>query len=167
MVSTSKAAPVRKSHGTATTAGSFQRILLATEGRGFSEAVIAKAEELLAASPQARIHVFSIARVYGSGFGLPNPGLLPTKAEWEWQRKSVATALRRLRRNGVKADGRVIGTRKGMQRICKEAAKEGCEAIVMGADPDRSRLLAPFMWSQEPQRVSRRAKIPVYLVTSD
>ena len=34
----------------------------------------------------------------------------------------------------------------------------------MGADPDRNRVLGDFDWSQEPQRVRRKAKIPVFLV---
>jgi hypothetical protein len=34
----------------------------------------------------------------------------------------------------------------------------------MAADPPRGRLVADFMRSQEPYRVRRRAKIPVYLV---
>lgn len=167
MVSSSKAASASEADDSTTTAARFQRILVASEGRAFSDAVIARAEELLSVTPRARIHVFSIARVYGTSFGMPNPGLLPTKREWEAQGKSVATVLKRLRRKGIKASGRVIGTRRGMQRICKEAEKEGCDAIVMGADRNRSRLIATFMWSQEPQRVSRRAKIPVFLVTGD
>jgi hypothetical protein len=36
----------------------------------------------------------------------------------------------------------------------------------MGADPPRGRLLADFIWSQEPYRVRRRADVPVYLVQS-
>ena len=34
----------------------------------------------------------------------------------------------------------------------------------MGADPDRNRVVGDFFWSQEPQRVRRKAKIPVFLV---
>jgi hypothetical protein len=36
---------------------------------------------------------------------------------------------------------------------------------VMSADPPRNRLLADFMWSQEPYRVKRRSELPVYLAT--
>jgi hypothetical protein len=39
--------------------------------------------------------------------------------------------------------------------------------IVMGADPDRNRFVGNLLWSQEPQRVRRRAKIPVVLVVDD
>jgi len=41
------------------------------------------------------------------------------------------------------------------------------DAIVMAADPPRGRLVADFLWSQEPYRVRRRAKIPVYLVLAE
>jgi nucleotide-binding universal stress UspA family protein len=112
----------------------------------------------------ASVHVFSVARVHGVAFGLPNPGLLPTKREWAEQREIVATAVKRLRRKGISAQGHVLGTRKAAKRICDEAIKEGCEAIVMAADPDRNRIVADMLWSQEPQRVRRRARVPVYLV---
>ena len=34
----------------------------------------------------------------------------------------------------------------------------------MTADPARNRFVADLLWSQEPQRVQRRASVPVYLV---
>jgi hypothetical protein len=59
----------------------------------------------------------------------------------------------------------VLATRKATKRIISEAERLGCDAIVMAADPPRNRLLADLMWSQEPYRVQRRSRIPVYLVT--
>jgi nucleotide-binding universal stress UspA family protein len=141
----------------------FQRILLASEGRPIPDAAIARVVQL-ARPAGASVHVFSIARVHGVAFGMPNPGLLPTKAEWKDQRENIASAVKRLRRKGIEADGQVLGTRKTTKRICDEAAKEGCDAIVMAADPDRNRLIGDMIWSQEPQRVRRRAKLPVFLV---
>jgi nucleotide-binding universal stress UspA family protein len=76
----------------------------------------------------------------------------------------VARAVKRLKRRGVAAQGHVLGTRKATKKILEEAAKEDCEAIVMAADPDRNRFLGDMLWSQEPQRVRRRAKLPVFLV---
>ena len=35
----------------------------------------------------------------------------------------------------------------------------------MAADPPRNVLIADFMWSQEPYRVRRRSRLPVFLVT--
>jgi nucleotide-binding universal stress UspA family protein len=117
----------------------------------------------LAERSEAPVHVFTIARVWGTTFGLPSPGLLPTRAEWQAQHEHADAAVRALEARGLRADGRVVGTRAGAKRIVAEAARLGCDAIVMGADPPRSRLVQDFIWSQEPYRVQRRAKIPVYL----
>lgn len=143
--------------------GPFDRILLATEGRPIPNAAIDRVVEL-ARRPDASVRVFSIARVHGTSFGMQTPGLLPTKAEWAEQRKIVDRAVTRLERKGLDADGHVVGTRKSTKRILQEADFAGCEAIVMAADPDRNRVAGDFMWTQEPQRVRRRAKIPVFLV---
>ncbi len=141
----------------------IERILLASEGRAFTDAAIQRVIEL-ARPNNASVHVFTIARIHGVAFGLQNPGLLPTKAEWKEQRDIVAKAIKRLRRKGIEAEGHVVGTRKTTRRILDEAAKEGCDAIVMAADPDRNRFVGDFMWTQEPQRVRRKARIPVFLV---
>ena len=146
--------------------GPFKRILLASEGRPFSGAVIARVVELAKAS-DASVRVFTIARIHGVSFGMQMPGLLPTKAEWKEQRDIVDKAVRRLERKGIEADGHVVGTRKSTKRIVDEAKFAGCDAIVMGADPDRNRVVADFDWSQEPQRVRRKAKIPVFLVLDE
>jgi nucleotide-binding universal stress UspA family protein len=143
--------------------GPYERILLASEGRPIPEAAIARVLEL-AAKSGASVRVFSLARVHGVSFGMPNPGLLPTKAEWKEQHEIVAKAVKRLQREGIDADGHVVGTRKSTKRICQEATFAGCDAIVMAADPDRNRIVGDMLWSQEPQRVRRRAKLPVFLV---
>ena len=143
------------------TAG-VRRVLLASEGRAIPKRAVDYAARF-----GAPVHVFSIARVWGTSLGLPNPGLLPTRKEWDEQRKLVTTAVKALRRRGVEADGHVLGTRKATRRIVGEAERLGCDAIVMAADPPRGRLVADFMWSQEPYRVRRRAKIPVYLVLTE
>jgi nucleotide-binding universal stress UspA family protein len=144
----------------------YGRILLASEGRPIPQAAIDRVVEL--ADPDgANVHVFSIARVHGTAFGMPTPGLLPTKREWAEQRELVDAAIKRLKRKGIKAGGHVLGTRNATKKILAEAAKEGCEAIVMAADPDRNRVTGNLMWSQEPQRVRRRAKLPVFLVADE
>jgi nucleotide-binding universal stress UspA family protein len=141
----------------------FQRILLASEGRAIPATAVDRVIELASRSG-ASVHVFTIARVHGVAFGLQTPGLLPTKSEWAEQRDIVAEAIARLRRKGIEATGHVVGTRKAAKSICGEAAKHDCEAIVMAADPDKNRFTGDFLWSQEPQRVRRRSKVPVFLV---
>lgn len=144
----------------------FDRILLASEGREISDAAIRRVIEL--ANDGAAVHVFSIARVHGVSFGMQVPGLLPTKREWQQQRDLVAKAVKRLKRRGFAADGHVLGTRKAAKKILEEARLHDSEAIVMTADADRNRFVADLLWTQEPQRVRRRArKLPVFLVTDD
>jgi len=138
-------------------------VLLASEGRAIPAPAVERAAAL-ARELGATVHVFSVARVWGTSLGLPNPGLLPTKQEWDAQRTVVADAVKQLKRHGVKATGHVLATRKATKRIVSEAERLGCSAIVMAADPPRNRLLADLMWSQEAYRVKRRAKVPVHLV---
>lgn len=147
----------------------YARILLASEGREIPDAAIARVAELAdrAGEVNPSVHVFSIARIHGVSFGFPNPGLMPTKPEWAAQRKIVDSAIKRLRRTGLDAEGHVLATRKVTARICEEAIKAECQAIVMAADPDRKRLVGDMLWTQEPQRVRRRAKVPVFLVTDE
>ncbi len=141
----------------------YQNILLATEGREIPR----RAVDVAADMARSSVRVISIARIHGVAFGLQTPGLMPTRAEWQEQRDLVAKAVKALRKRGVEADGHVFGTRKAAKVILREAQDNGCEAIVMGADSPRNRFIGDFMWSQEPYRVGRRAKLPVYLVTED
>lgn len=145
----------------------YARMLLATEGRAIPDAAIARIVELADRSGPtgASVHVFSIARIHGVSFGFPNPGLLPNKRELAALREIVDSAIRRLEREGIQAEGHVLATRKATARICEEAIKEECQAIVMAADPDRNRLVGDMLWTQEPQRVRRRSKVPVFLVS--
>ena len=159
-------ASVREQDPSDTDAGWIERILLASEGRDIPDAAVARVLELARRS-NASVYVLSIARVHGVAFGLPNPGLLPTKREWDEQRDMVGKVVKRLKRKGIDADGRVVGTRKATKVILQEAQLSGCDAIVMAADPDRNRVAGDFMWTQEPQRVRRRAKVPVFLVPDD
>jgi nucleotide-binding universal stress UspA family protein len=139
------------------------KILLASEGRTLPPGAVDFAAQLAKRS-QAPVHVFSIARIWGTSLGLPMPGLLPSKGEWDAQREHVTEAVKALRKQGIDADGHVVATRKGSKRIVAEAERTGCDVIVMAADPAKPWLLADFMWSQEPYRVRRRSKIPVFLV---
>jgi nucleotide-binding universal stress UspA family protein len=141
-------------------------VLLASEGREFSAASIELAAEL-ARRADGTVLVLSIARVHGVAFGLQTPGLMPNKAEWDEQYGYVNKAVARLKRKRLWAEGQVLGTRKPAQRICALADELGAGAIVMGADPSRTRLIGGMLWSQEPQAVQRRAKVPVHLAIAE
>jgi nucleotide-binding universal stress UspA family protein len=141
-------------------------VVLASEGRPFTAASIALAAEMAKAG-DGTVLVMAVARIHGVAFGLQTPGLMPTKAEWDEQRDGIQRAVAKLQRRGVKAEGQVFGTRKPAQRICALAEEVGAAAIVMGADRPRPRLIGSMMWSQEPQHVERRAKIPVHLALDE
>jgi nucleotide-binding universal stress UspA family protein len=141
-----------------------EAVLLASEERAIAHEAIAIATRLAMRSG-APVHVLTIARIWGTSFGFPNPGLYPSKNEWDAQRAIVDETVRALQRAGVEADGHVIGARNATKRIVREARHLHCGAIVMTADEPRGRFVGNFMWSQEPQRVRRRADVPVYLVT--
>lgn len=141
----------------------IRRLLLASEGRRFPADAVDYAARL-ATPGRAPVHVLSIARVWGTAFGFPNPNLYPSRQEWDEQRELVAEAVRRLQVLGLEATGQVIGTRKATRGIVGTAKRAGCDAIVMATDPPRHWFVADFIWSQEPYRVRRRAKLPVYLV---
>ena len=55
-------------------------VLIATVGIPIPPAVIARAVQLSGGRPVA---VLTIARIYGYSFGLPSPGLLPTRKEMD------------------------------------------------------------------------------------
>ena len=141
----------------------IQRLMVASEGRRISHPVIVEALEL-ARPHHASVFVMSIARVWGTGLGFPNPGLLPSKREWDEQRLLVREAVSSFEKAGFDADGFVLATRRAAKRILAEARMRKIDAIVMGADPKRQ-VIGDFIWSQEPHRVARRSRdIPVYLV---
>ncbi|MEJ0052858.1 MAG: universal stress protein [Methylovirgula sp.] len=138
-------------------------ILLASEGAPITPEVLDFTARL-SRKAHAPVHVLMIARVWGSSFGLPHPGLRPTKREWQAQRDRVAEILHQLQQRGVEATAAVVGTRNASGRILAEAKRRRPGAIVMGAPPPLHWLIAHFFWEQEPYRVRRLAEPPVYLV---
>jgi nucleotide-binding universal stress UspA family protein len=138
-------------------------ILLASEGRAIPPAAVEFAGRL-AKQAGAEVPVLSIARIWGASLGLPHPGLLPNKREWQEQRERVAAAVAGLKRRDIRASGQVLGTRNAAKRILTEARRHRADAIVMAADRPRHWLLSDLIWSQEPYRVRRLAEVPVYLV---
>lgn len=96
----------------------------------------------------------TIARVHGSAFGLPNPGLMPSAREREEQRTIVSTAIDRLGRHDVTADGQVIVTRNGARAIARVARTPGARFVVLDA-PRQGRVRR---WLKgDPGRTLRRA----------
>ena len=90
-------------------------VLIATVGVSVPQAVIRRACEL---SAGRQVAVLSIARIYGSSLGMPNPGLLPSKREMAEQLAFVSEAIDELERSGVEASGQVATTRRMSAPLC-------------------------------------------------
>ena len=138
-------------------------IILASEGRPIPQAAV-KLAGRMAEQVGAEVHVLSIGRIWGTSFGLPNPGLLPNKRELKEQYDHVEAAVTWLKRRDIAASGQVSGTRNAAKLILAEARRRRADAIVMGADPPQHWFVSGMVWSQEPYRVRRLASVPVYLV---
>lgn len=111
-------------------------VLLASDGRqDFSAGAIARAAAL--AGDGGRVAVVTIAKIYGSSFGLPNPGLLPTKAEMEERRRWVNGAIRELERAGVVADGQIAATRRATRKLAAIARLRRPDVVVIDENPER------------------------------
>ncbi len=105
-------------------------VLLASYGGAFSKASIAEAIRLSAGGPVA---VVVIARVYGSAFGLPNPGLLPTRKEMEEQRWKVQKAVTAIERKKQQGWGQVAASRRPAKTIGRVARARGVKSVVLCA----------------------------------
>ncbi len=104
-------------------------VLLATDGR---EPISRKAIEHAAAlASPAGVAVLAIAKIYGTQFGLPHPGLMPTQAEVDLRRGWIADAIEALERLGVEADGQLGATRKPIKLIARVAVARAVEHVVV------------------------------------
>ena len=103
-------------------------VLLATTGEPFSKAAIQRAYDLAAGEPVA---VLAILKIYGSQFGLPNPGLMPTRREREEAFALVRRAIDALERRGGTADGQIAATRSAGRTIAKVAGVRKVRFVVM------------------------------------
>jgi hypothetical protein len=133
-------------------------VLLASPGGPFSRAAIRRACELAGGEPVA---VLSILKVYGSSFGLPNPGLLPTRRERDEQYAIVRRAIAAVERRGGTADGQIAATRSAGRTIAKVARRRQVRYVVMD-DADVSgvrRLTEGTVTATVRHRLGRGAKL--------
>jgi len=111
-------------------------VVLASVGQPLSPAAVARAARL---AEGGAVAVVSIARVHGSAFGLPNPGLMPSPAEREEQRGIVSDAIEALGHLGVPADGEVVITRNPAKAFTRVARTRGARHVVLES-PRRGRI---------------------------
>ena len=100
-------------------------------------AAIRQALRLSAGEPVA---VVTIARIYGSSLGLPNPGLMPTRKEMEEQ-KEIATDRVGPREGRGGGRGQVAATRKPSKTIAQAAVARGVRHVLV-VRPGEGRLAA-------------------------
>ena len=113
--------------------------MLASDGRqDFSRWAVARATAL---STSGRpVAVVTIAKIYGSSFGLPHPGLLPTKVELAERQGWVVAAIRQLKATGASADGQVAATRRTAKKLAAVARARGASVVVIDETPVRKGL---------------------------
>jgi hypothetical protein len=139
-------------------------VLLASPGAPFSSAAIRRACQLAAGEPVA---VLSILKVYGSTFGLPNPGLLPNRREREEQYAIVQRAITAVERRGGMADGQITATRSAGRTIAKAARRRNVRYVVMD-DRDTgglSRLTEGAVTATVRRRLGGRAELELVSAT--
>jgi hypothetical protein len=111
-------------------------VLLASDGRhDFSSRAVARAAAL--AGDGGHVAVVTIAKIYGSSYGLPNPGLLPTKRELAERREWVGGAIRALERAGAVADGQIATTRKTTKKLAAIARLRRPKVVVIDETPEK------------------------------
>ena len=85
------------------------------------------------------VAVVTVARIYGSALGLPNPGLMPTRKEMTEQKNQVEKALRAIERNGTGAWGQVAASRKPVKTVAEVARARGVRHVVVVRVPQTKR----------------------------
>jgi hypothetical protein len=129
-------------------------VLLATDGRApLSAAAVARAAEL--AEPLG-VAVLAAARIYGTQFGLPHPGLMPTREEVGARRDWIADAIAELERRGVDCDGQLAATRKPIKLIARVARARGVAYVVV--DEGEARGIRRLVEGETGDDVRRRLR---------
>jgi hypothetical protein len=118
--------------------GSRCGVMLASDGRqDFSARAVARAAALAGSDTVA---VVTIAKIYGTSFGLPHPGLLPSKDELAERRGWVNGAIRELQEGGAAADGQVAATRRAGKKLAAVARARGARVVVIDETTVKRRL---------------------------
>ena len=103
-------------------------VLIASNGVAVPNSALRLARRVSGGEPVA---VVSIARLYGSGFGLQNPGLMPTRKELADQHEIVERAVSSLEKAGSEAWGQVAITRRPAKTIAEAARARGVGHVIV------------------------------------
>jgi hypothetical protein len=110
-------------------------VLVASNGLPIPADALRTAVELAMGDPVA---VVTIARIYGSSMGLPNPGLMPSRKEMAEQRTIVEKAVAALERGGTQSWGQIAASRKPAKTIAQVASARGVRHVIV-IRPDQVR----------------------------
>jgi len=102
-------------------------LVAATAGQIPTEAL----RRAVALSDKSSVAVLSLARIHGYAFGLPNPGLLPTRREISEHTERVTRALSVIERAGATGWGQVAATRNQARVIARAARARGARHVVL------------------------------------
>src|SRR5579863_331405 len=103
-------------------------VLIASNGEKIPGAAIRQAMRLAAGEPVA---VMTIARMYGSALGLPNPGLMPSRKEMAEQREIVARAVSAIEKAGSEGWGQIAVSRRPSKTIAQAAVARGVQHVLV------------------------------------
>ena len=138
-------------------------VLLASDGRAaFGSAALARARALAGGDPVALV---TIARIHGTGLGLPAPGLRPTSDEMNERLGWLRQAIGQLERDGMSVDGQIAQTRRPARTICRVARVRGVRVVVIEQrQQSRTRRLIEGDVATDVARALRRRGIDVEIV---
>jgi alkylated DNA nucleotide flippase Atl1 len=103
-------------------------VLIASNGVKIPGAALRLAQRVGGGKPVA---VVSIARLYGSSFGLQNRGLMPTAQELAEQREIVGRAVTSIEKGGAESWGQVAITRRPAKTIATAARARGVGHVIV------------------------------------
>jgi hypothetical protein len=103
-------------------------VLIASNGEKIPGAAVRQALRISAGEPVA---VVTIARIYGSSLGLPNPGLMPSRKEMDEQKEIVQKAVDAVEKGGVEAWGQLAASRRPAKTIAQAASARGVRHVLV------------------------------------
>jgi hypothetical protein len=77
------------------------------------------------------VAVVTIARIYGSSMGLPNPGLMPSRKEMAAQKDQVEKTVRMIEKGGAQAWGQIAASRKPIKTIAQAATARSARYVIV------------------------------------
>jgi hypothetical protein len=116
----------------------------------------AASTELLAAARTAggSVTVVLPLRVHGFAFGMPNPGLLPTRSERARADEAITRTVRTLRKDGLDVDGQIVITRNAHKAIAGIVRRRAAGRVLL--EPSTAGVMRRFIEGDLCRQIARR-----------